>query len=277
MRVQYNNMSNMSNRSFRALCLALTLSVFVPFVHAQAAQTVTQSFALTFEAEVAIDSKKAANSGMSDTLIKGLSGMFGGSVGLGTVSDKVSFTKDGYDIQSSTALGRVASLFMKGDFVRTSKGKIENNTLTTAQYVDIRPGKTPLVTVINDKKTVSFVEGKKLSSREPYRTNTQDILSMTYAFIGRVPAGPTTVHFSDGKSLKTATFDVLKESIKVPAGSMDAVKLTRRIVGKEDARIELWVRASDGLPVRLRVGMNEKYGALLDMKASQLPAAVAKY
>jgi hypothetical protein len=233
-----------------------------------------QSFTVQYTAEAVVDKAKAS------TAVATVGGIFGGSVSVASVTDKINFTKDSYTIESVASAGSVVSMLSNGNnsFVRTSKGSIANNTLNSLQYVDIR-GKSPaIVAVVNPTKTQwSFVQNKQVLNRAPYKTGAQDIASLMYAFIGRVPTAPFTTQVVDGKNIKTASFAVVKESVTVPSGKWDAVKLTRINKAGGDAAIDLWLRASDGAPVRLRVGMNEKYGVLLDFKSTVLPATVSKY
>jgi hypothetical protein len=233
-----------------------------------------QSFTVQYTAEAVVDKAKAS------TTVAAVGGMFGGSVSVASVMDKINFSKDSYTIESVATAGSVVSMLSNGNnsFVRTSKGSIANNTLNSMQYVDIRGKSAPIVALVNPAKTQwSFVQNKQVLNRAAYKAGAQDLASLMYAFIGRVPTAAFTTQVVDGKNIKTTTFAVSKESVAVPSGKWDAVKLTRINKAAGDAAIDLWIRASDGAPVRLRVGMNEKYGVLLDFKSTALPAAVSKY
>jgi Protein of unknown function (DUF3108) len=232
-----------------------------------------QSFTVQYSAEALVDKAKAS------TTVAAVGGIFGGSVTVASVTDKINFTKDSFTIESVASAGRVVSMLSSNtSFVRTSKGNITGNSLNSLQYVDIR-GKAPaIVALVNPGKTQwSFVQNKQVLSRAPYKAGAQDVASFMYNFIGRVPAAPFSTQIVDGKNIKSANFGVGKESITVPSGKWDSVKLTRVGRAAGEASIELWLRASDGAPVRMRVGMNEKYGVLLDFKSTVLPANIAKY
>ena len=270
------------NTSNTAGAQAKSAATAKPALSLPAAVYTPQTFAVSYDVEISVDKKKATASGMSQSLINGAAGLMGGGMSVGTVADTIQFDKEGnYLIQSSMSLGALASTFLgSGKYLRSSKGRIENNTLNTMQYVDQRPEKKPLTAVMTDKKNVFFFDGKATAGKTAYTLNTQDALSMMYANIGRVPvAGSKNLRtvFTDGKTVKTAAFNATAEKIKTPSGEWDAVKLTRSNAGQGDASIELWVRQSDGLPIRLRLGMSEKYGALMDIKANKLPAVVVKY
>lgn len=239
---------------------------------------VLQQFSINYDAELAIDPKHATDTGLSQIAINGIWGAMGGSVSIANIEDTVSFSKGAYRIESKGTLGQALSTFITGDLVRHSFGNITGGKLNTLQYVDTRPGIPQLTTQVNEKKkTITFYDGQKLIQRIPYQANIHDVLSLPYVFIGRLPAKPVTVSFSDGKSIKQATFDVQKVPLRLPSGQWEAVKLTRRIVSSDDASAEYWLRATDGIPLRIRIGMKQRYGAVLDMKATKVPDKVLPY
>ena len=108
----------------------------------------------------------------------------------------------------------------------------------------------------------------------PYDRRIQDVLSLGYAFMGKRPTQALSIAMSDGKSIKRMIFDVRKEPLKLSAGQWDTVKLTRRVANKDDATVEYWLRTSDGLPLRVRIGMSQRYGAVLDLTMTKAPAKV---
>jgi hypothetical protein len=55
-----------------------------------------------------------------------------------------------------------------------------------------------------------------------------------------------------------------------------SVKLTRRKVSAEDASVEYWLKENDGLPLRVRIGMSQRYGAVLDLRAVQIPNVIQR-
>jgi len=259
--------------------LALPLGTLLPLVIAAPgtgfSASMQQQFSVSYDAQLTIDSKHASNSGMSQSAIDALTGFMGGNVSVANVKDTVSFSRDSYQIQSIGTLGHVLGMFMPGSLQRTSVGWITDGTLNTIRYVDIRGSKAPLTTLVDEKsKTVFFYEGKNMTSRATFQSKPQDVLSLSYAFIGNVPAHPVSVTLSDGKSIKQEVFDVQRGSLSLPSGQWQTVKLTRRIAATDDASVECWLRASDGVPLRVRIGMSQRYGAILDLKATKVPAKV---
>jgi hypothetical protein len=49
------------------------------------------------------------------------------------------------------------------------------------------------------------------------------------------------------------------------------VHLTREQRQGDDASFDLWLRKEDGMPMRIRVGLDDKYGVVLDQKLRELP------
>lgn len=264
-------MKSNNNIAIKICALMLVFVSFSKTVFAAGAQ----KFLVNYEANLTIDSKRASNTGLSQGVISALTGIMGGSISIAHVKDTVSISKDFYQIQSSGTLGSVLGMFMSGSLERTSVGSISGGTLNTLRYVDVRGSNPALITLIDEKtKTVFFYEGKRLTGRVAFQSKPQDVLSLSYAFIGHIPTQPFSVALSDGKSIKLATFDVKSESLTVPSGQWKATKITRRISSLEDASVEFWLRSTDGAPLRMRIGMNQRYGATLDLRSTQIPANI---
>ncbi len=258
------------------LCAALALAAgLTPPALAQAGQ----QFAVSYDAELTVDPKRASNTGLSQTAINTVWGLMGGSVSIADVHDTISFSREAYHIRSVGTLGRLLSTFISnGTFTRDSVGRIGSGTLHTLRYIDTRGTRPPLTTLVDEKsKTIFFYDGKAITRRTPYQASTQDVLSLTYAFIGRVPSKPVSVALSDGKAIKQATFDVHSEPLKLAAGQWNTIKLTRRVSDRDDASVECWLRATDGVPLRVRIGMNQRYGAVLDLKVTKVPTKIPSY
>lgn len=258
--------------------LTLLLAVIFPIAVVMpetAFASATQQFSVSYDAQLTVDSKRASNTGMSQSAINAITGIMGGNVSVAEVRDTVSFSNDTYQIRSVGTLGRVLGMFMSGSLERTSVGRIAGGTLNTLRYVDIRGSKPPLTTLVDEKsKTAFFYDGKRMTDRIGFQSKPQDVLSLSYAFVGNIPTRPVSVTLSDGKSIKEAIFDVHSESLSLPSGQWQTVKLTRRISTADDASVECWLRAADGVPLRVRIGMSQRYGAVLDLKSTKVPEKV---
>jgi hypothetical protein len=239
----------------------------------QAAAQTLQKFSVSYSANLTLDEKQANLTGMSKTMVSALSGK---AVTIADVTDTVTLTKNTYHIQSTGTLKTILAMFVsKGTFVRVSDGQISDSTLNTLRYVDIRASNPPLTTLIDEKNSnILFYNGKTKTATTPYKNKIRDVLSVGYSFIGKLPTSAFTTTLADGKSIKQAVFDVSKETLALPTGKTDTIKLTRRLASKGDASVEYWLRASDGLPLRMRIGMNERYGVILDMIATTIPSKV---
>lgn len=235
------------------------------------AQTV-KNFSISYDAQLSLDKKRATETGMSSSMINALTSVMGNSVSIAEVVDTVSINKNTYHIQSMGTLTRLVSVFMaKGTFIRISEGQMTENVPNTLRYVDVRTSNPPLTTLVDEKKkSIYFYNGKIITNTIPYQNKIQDVLSVGYGFIGKLPSRPVTMSMSDGKSIKEATFDISKETLELFAKKIETIKLTRRLSSKDDASVEYWLRSTDGLPVRVRIGMSQRYGAVLDLTAMKI-------
>ena len=240
--------------------------------HAQQAR----QFNISYDASLSIDANKSANTGLSKNIISALSSALGGSIVVGGVNDTISFSKDAYHIKSVGSLGSILSVLTdKNTFTRISDGQVINGSTSTLRYVDSRAGSAPLTTLVDSRsQKIIIYDGKKVTAKTDYRGTIQDLLCFGYGFIGKLPSGVVSVNIADGKSIKQAIFDIRKETIKSSQGAVDTVKLTRRLSAKDDASVEYWLRNSDGIPLRIRIGMSQRYGATLILSAVKPPEKV---
>ena len=239
----------------------------------------TQQFLISYDAKLTVDPRRASNTGLSQGMINTLTSVVGNSVSIGDVNDTVSFSKDTYHIHSVGTLSSMVAVFMtKGTFIRTSEGQIFGNKLNTLRYVDIRDNNPPLTTLVDQKnKRVVFYNGNTTVSSISSQNKIQDVLSVGYSFIGHLPDQTVSVSMSDGKSIKEAVFDLRKEMLQLSTGQLETIKLTRRLATRDEASVEYWLRPSDGLPLRVRIGMSQRYGAVLDLMTKKIPAKVQPF
>jgi hypothetical protein len=108
------------------------------------------------------------------------------------------------------------------------------------------------------------------NSRRP--TPIADITALPWLFAGRaLPTSGIKLDITDGKSVKVAIFDVTREAISVLGERVDAVKMVRRRREADDASITLWLRAEDGVPMRMILGLNAQYGIAIDQQREVFP------
>jgi hypothetical protein len=101
---------------------------------------------------------------------------------------------------------------------------------------------------------------------------TSDTAALPFVSLGRErPSGPSSFAYTDGRFLRTITVDPTVVFNHTVAGkSVPAVRYVSRRTGPKDADIELWVRAEDGLPLRMRLSC-PRYGARGEANLVELP------
>lgn len=197
-----------------------------------------------------------------------------GSVKVGTGQDLGSIDKNGYVLQSKiTGTPLFSRMFDNLIISRQSSGRFVNGIALSLRYSDKRGSSDELTTVTNlAAKRYEFAKGGKTSGSSPMSVAASDLASAPYAFLGKpAPRKTTFLAFSDGKSIRQTTLQPHDEPVKLGGKVINAV----RLVGNTSAGLfELWVRAEDGYPIRMRAGLGASYGATLDQIAKDIPVAL---
>jgi hypothetical protein len=80
------------------------------------------------------------------------------------------------------------------------------------------------------------------------------------------------VSYTDGRSLKTITMDgTVVFNYTVAGKAVPTVRYVARRPNKDDPEVELWIRAEDGFPVRVLLGLSAKYGVRAEINPTSLP------
>jgi hypothetical protein len=199
----------------------------------------------------------------------------GGSVSVGSLQETLSYPKLGqYRIKSDIHGGKVLeTVWSNSHDLRFSQGVIGAAHLETTRFYDKRGDRDALQTAVDAaKKRVEFFDGQRSVKVEPLKGDTTDLVALPYLFLGRpLPAKPFTVWMVDGKNSREVTFDVSPAPFAIAGTSVDAVKFSARRPRADDAQIEIWVRRSDGMPLHVRVGLNAKYGIVLEENLTAVP------
>jgi|GEM_PF-2499359 len=158
------------------------------------------------------------------------------------------------------------------NFTRQSQGLMDRATLQTMRYTDKR-GSTPTMefTALPAQKLLRFNDGKGGVRTEPMTTPVVDMAVFPYTFVG-LPAPKTAqrIALTDGKSVFQLVLTPRPEPWQVKGRALPVVRLSGSAGG---ATLELWVRESDSFPVKVRLGVSDKYGAILDQDIVALPEA----
>ena len=195
-----------------------------------------------------------------------------GSVGIGTGQDTGTIDKNTFSLHSDIVGARLlTSVISNLKAVRNSNGKFVNGVALTMRYTDKRGSSDELMSVTNlTARRYEFSKGGKPNGVEPLNMAASDLLMAPYAFLGKpAPMKLSFLALSDGKGIRQINLSPKTEIIKIAGKSVNAVRFS----GHTSAgTFDLWTRAEDSYPLRMRIGLGAKYGAVLDQIAKDIPA-----
>lgn len=241
---------------------------------AASAQIPNQTFSAEWEVDIAIDATKAKKNPGIAKAAENVLGLMGGSVSVATITDKVAFKDNNYSIASYAQANRlVSSLLPNSTATRTSRGRSDGGYLVSVEFTEERTkGHQRKVALDYAKKTSSYSKSGQAVKTEalPYRT--ADTATLPYLFYKRPPpTARTIIAATDGMSTRIFRFAPSPDSVAIKGQNIPAIKLTHQPASANDAGLTLWVRKSDGFPLRVRLDMNARYGAIMDQKLKELP------
>lgn len=202
----------------------------------------------------------------------------GGSMLAGTVVESGSITRDGdYAITStSTGTGLLASVW-KGHLVRESRGSVVNGKLVTATYSETRGDRAPMIaTADRAAHSIRFDRSGRESTVQQMPADPTDLAALPWMYAGRkLPTAAFTADYTNGERLYRANFDVANDRVESTGGSIDVVRITSRRNAPDDPRVDIWLRRTDGVPVRVRIDLDVRYGAIIEQRRTGAIATVA--
>lgn len=243
------------------------------------AQSLSQniSYVVSWDVQVAIDAAKAKKNPGAAKAVEGTLGLIGGSIGVATMTDRLSFNNGSYAIVSQAkANALISSLLPNSTATRTSRGRSDGAYMTSVQFTEERTkGHERKVVLDYAKKTSAYFKSGQSVKQEalPYRT--ADTASLPYLFYKKaLPTGPITIAATDGLSTRLFRFAPSADNVTIGKQNIPALKLTHQPSSPNEAGLSLWIRKSDGFPLRIRLDMNARYGAIMDQKLKELPTGI---
>lgn len=228
-----------------------------------------QTFTTSFDVAVSVDGEKAP--GWLSAAAR-----LSGSVNVGSATDKVVVTGDRYQVESTGRGAKIlSSVFDNLQVVRRSEGNWVAGGQASTKFYEKRGSREPSSVSFDYRSgSVRFVRGAASTARtEKVQFATSDTAALPYVFLGRPrPTGPVSISYTDGRSLKTVTLDGTVVFNHVVAGAtIPTIRYVARRATRDDPEIELWTRAADGFPVRVRLGLSGKYGVRAEVDSTSLP------
>lgn len=251
--------------------LAVTTSAaLLATVLAAAANAATISTQWSYEISVV---SGAPTPDAAAKLIVGAASLFG-SVGVGSGQDTGTIDKNSYALRSQIEGARLLSAVTSNlNVTRQSTGRFVNGIALTMRYSDKRGSTDELVSVTNlAAKRYEFFKANRPTGTEPFAVAASDLVMAPYAFLGRpAPNKPSFLAVSDGRGIRQINLSPKTETVKVAGKTINAVRLS----GQTSAgSFDLWLRAEDSYPLRMRIGLKAQYGAVLDQIAKDIPAGL---
>jgi len=197
-----------------------------------------------------------------------------GAVMVAQGADAASVEAKGFALRSNIKVATLLSMLDSNlNMVRQSSGLFVNNIASTQRYSDKRGSTPELLMAVNPRlRQLTFSNGPGTARSEAMKSEIVDIAMLPYAFVGRpAPKTATPLVFTDGKSLFTTQLTPRLENVKVAGQLVSAVRLTGTAAG---GSLDLWVRATDSYPLMMRVGLDAKYGLVLEQEVQAIPAAL---
>ena len=200
----------------------------------------------------------------------------GGTVGTAHISYKQ--RPDGtYTLSNVAEAKGLMSLFLSGQLVQTSAGKVTTNGLQPGQYVyqfgdkadktqratfDWQAGK---VTLENSKRSVSVA----------LPDGTQDLLSFMFQFMFEPPLKEMQLSITNGKKLRSYAYSFEGEDqLQTKIGNLRTMHIGRS-TGDGDEKTELWLAVDlHYLPVKIR--QTEKDGSVIEQIVTSLSTDILK-
>lgn len=199
-----------------------------------------------------------------------------GSVHAADISDIVEIGATKYQINSVGTLTSVLNLALSNQKLhRQSYGDVGKDSLSTVSYIEKR-GNTERLQAKLDSKAgkVLFIKDKTETGSSPIVGNLLDLLNVMYMFVGRKPPSVrATYNVTDSKSLKQYTlnkgelWDFPFNGVKVKA-----FRYFKSATKDDSSTLEIWLTEKDNIPLRMVVGLGERYGATIQADLKNIPS-----
>lgn len=199
-----------------------------------------------------------------------------GSVHAADITDIVEMTGTKYQINSTGTLTSILNFALQNQrLLRQSYGEATKDGLSTLSYIEKRGNTERLQAKLDAKSNkVLFIKDKAETGSAAITGNLLDLLNVMYTFVGRKPPpAKASYNITDSKSLKQYTltkaelWDFPFNGIKVKA-----YRYFKSATKDDSSTLEIWLTEKDNIPLRMVVGLGERYGATIQADLKSIPA-----
>lgn len=203
-------------------------------------------------------------------------GFISGSIYAADITDIVEMSGTKYQINSTGTFTFALDLALQGQkLLRQSYGDVTKDGLSTLSYIERRGNTEPLQAKLDRKANkVILVKEKTVTGSAPIAGNLLDLLNVMYTFLGRQqPPVRATYNVTDSKSLKQYTLN-RGELWNFPFNGtkVRAYRYFKSTTKNDSATLEIWLTEKDNIPLRMIVGLGERYGATIQADLKSIPA-----
>ncbi len=206
--------------------------------------------------------------------------MLGDQVDLSQFKEQVDFDGEGYRINSEIPMPKVVSVTSSLDRVRRlSEGELTTRGLQGFRIMEQRGSKADIyeARVSKDKKKVEFFKNRKKTHDEPLLPPYTDLTSLPYFWLGNpVKVNSLTIDVIDAKRLyKRQVLQAKALDIQYLGQRIKAVQFTKAQKSPTDSELVILLRQSDGMPLRIDLGLSGKYGVSALIYPTNIPGTLS--
>ncbi len=205
--------------------------------------------------------------------------VLGDEVDVSTFSEKLDIDGKSYRLNADIPMPRAVSMASSLDRVRRySEGDLTPTGLMGARILEQRGSKADIyeARLTKDRKQVEFLKNKRKVGSEAVAAPVTDLASLPYFWMGRaVKAQSTTLDVIDARrTYKRQTFQARAMDIQYLGQNIKAVQFTKVKRSAQDSELVILVRQSDGMPLRIDLGLSGKYGLSALVYPKVIPSSV---
>jgi hypothetical protein len=201
--------------------------------------------------------------------------MMTGGLHAADITDIVEIGPAKYQINSTANLTSVLGAVIPNQTLyRLSYGDVTKDGLVTTSYVE-KKGSAEQYQAKLDLRTkkVLFSKDRSKTGSADLNGNLLDLLNVAYTYLGRSPpAAQSLLNITDSKSLARYTLN-RGESWDFPfnGSKIKAYRYFKSVTKDDSSTLQIWLSEKGNIPLRIVVGLNERYGATIQADLKALP------